>query len=48
MAIQNAAATIVAWFHGERGPQESNILEWILLSIIGVVWLTLSAWLVFA
>ena len=42
-----AAATVIAWFHGERGPQHSNILEWILLSLIGVVWLTLSAWLVF-
>jgi serine/threonine protein kinase len=41
------AATVVAWFHGERGRQQSNVLEWILLSIIGVVWLTLSAWLVF-
>jgi hypothetical protein len=43
-----AAATVVAWFHGERGPQQSNVLEWILLSVIGVIWLTVSAWLVFA
>ena len=42
------AATVIAWFHGERGPQQSNILEWILLSLISVVWLTLSAWLVFS
>jgi hypothetical protein len=42
-----AAATVVAWFHGERGRQQSNILEWILLSVIGVVWLTLSAWMIF-
>ena len=42
-----AAATVAAWFHGERGRQQSNVLEWILLSIIGVVWLTLSSWLVF-
>ena len=41
-----AAATVIAWFHGERGPQRSNILEWILLSLIGVVWITLSAWLI--
>ena len=38
-----AAATVVAWFHGERGKQQSNVLEWILLSIIGVIWLTLTA-----
>jgi tRNA A-37 threonylcarbamoyl transferase component Bud32 len=42
-----AAATVIAWFHGERGRQQSNILEWILLSVIGVVWVTLSGWLVF-
>ena len=38
------AATVVAWFHGERGKQQTNVLEWILLSLIGVVWLTVSAW----
>jgi hypothetical protein len=42
-----AAATVVAWFHGERGRQQINVLEWILLSIIGVIWLTVSSWLVF-
>lgn len=41
-----AAATVVAWFHGERGRQESNVLEWILLSVLSVIWLTVSAWLV--
>lgn len=41
-----AAATVIAWFHGERGRQQSSILEWILLSLISVGWLTLSAWLV--
>ena len=41
-----AAATVVAWFHGERGKQQTNVLEWILLSVIGVVWLTLSAWII--
>ncbi len=35
-----AAATVVAWFHGERGRQQTNVLEWILLSLIAVVWLT--------
>ena len=43
-----AAATVVAWFHGARGRQRSNILEWILLSAIGLVWMTVSGWLVFA
>ena len=39
-----AAATVVAWFHGEKGKQQTNVLEWILLSLIAVVWLTVSAW----
>ena len=39
-----AAATVVAWFHGEKGRQQISVLEWILLSLIGVVWLTVSAW----
>lgn len=40
-----AAATVVAWFHGERGKQQTNVLEWILLSLIAVLWLTVSAWI---
>ena len=39
-----AAATVVAWFHGEKGRQQTSLLGWILLSLIGVVWLTVSAW----
>ena len=39
-----AAATVVAWFHGEKGRQQTNVLEWILLSLIVVTWLTVSAW----
>jgi len=39
-----AAATVVAWFHGEKGKQQTNVLEWILLSVIGVLWVTVSAW----
>lgn len=35
-----AATTVVAWFHGERGKQQTNVLEWILLSLIGVLWIT--------
>ena len=38
-----AGATVIAWFHGERGDQKSPVLEWILLSVIGVVWLAVSA-----
>ncbi|MDA0328262.1 MAG: serine/threonine-protein kinase [Gemmatimonadetes bacterium] len=41
-----AAATIMAWFHGEAGKQEANVLEWIMLSVIGVIWITISAWIV--
>ncbi len=37
-----AAAAVVAWFHGERGRQRTNVLEWMLLSVIAVVWLALS------
>ena len=40
-----AAATIIAWFHGERGKQQTNVLEWLLLSVIGVIWVTVSAWI---
>lgn len=42
------AATVIGWFHGEKGRQESNILEWLLLSLIGVAWVMVSAWIVFA
>lgn len=42
------AATVVAWFHGEKGKQDSNVLEWLLLSLIGVAWVMASAWIVFA
>ncbi len=40
-----AVATVMAWFHGERGKQQTNVLEWILLSLIGVIWLTVSTWI---
>lgn len=38
-----AAATVGAWFHGEKGKQQTSVLEWMLLSVIGVIWLTVSA-----
>jgi hypothetical protein len=41
-----AAATVVAWFHGERGSQEASVLEWMLLSVIAVIWIAISAWIV--
>lgn len=43
-----AAATVVAWFHGEKGKQEASVLEWILLSLIAVVWLGVSGWMIVA
>ena len=43
-----SVSTVIAWFHGEEGRQDTSILEWILLSIIGVLWLTVSAWIVVA
>ncbi|MGE0158414.1 MAG: serine/threonine-protein kinase [Gemmatimonadales bacterium] len=42
------AATVVAWFHGERGRQRASLLEWILLSLVGALWLSLSAWIIIA
>ncbi len=41
-----AASTVVAWFHGEKGKQQANVLEWILLSVIFVMWVAVSAWIV--
>lgn len=45
VAAAVAAATVVAWFHGERGRQRTSVLEWVLLSVIGVIWLTISTWM---
>lgn len=42
------AATVIGWFHGEKGLQTSSMLEWLLLSLIGIAWLMTSAWIVFA
>jgi serine/threonine protein kinase len=41
-----AAATVVAWFHGEKGKQDTNVLEWILLSVIAVAWVAISGWMI--
>ena len=34
-----AAASVVAWFHAERGEQKSTKLQWILLSVIFLLWI---------
>ncbi|MCJ7627236.1 MAG: hypothetical protein MUO50_02495, partial [Longimicrobiales bacterium] len=33
------ASGVVAWFHGEKGPQRVTPLEVVLLALIAVVWL---------
>jgi serine/threonine protein kinase len=40
-----AIATVVAWFHGEKGKQQTSVLEWILISVIAVIWVAISAWI---
>ncbi len=40
-----AIATVIAWFHGERGKQQTSVLEWILISVIGVIWVAISGWI---
>jgi serine/threonine protein kinase len=42
------ASAVVAWFHGERGRQKASVLEFALLGAIGVVWLSISAWILIA
>jgi len=39
--------TILAWFHDEKRKQEVGILEWVLVSVIGVIWLGACVWIVF-
>jgi serine/threonine protein kinase len=34
-----AAATVITWYHGERGVQKSSVTEWVLLGVIAIVWL---------
>lgn len=43
VACAVAAATVVAWFHGERGRQKTSVLEVLLLAAIAAVWIALSA-----
>ena len=42
------AAAVVGWFHGERGRQRAPVMEYVLLTAIGVAWLAVSAWAVMA
>ncbi len=39
------AAIVITWFHGERGQQSGSVVEWILLGLIGAVWVASSAWI---
>ncbi|MCG6957700.1 MAG: serine/threonine protein kinase [Gemmatimonadetes bacterium] len=36
------AATVIAWFHGERGKQRATATEYVLLSLIGTGWLVVT------
>jgi hypothetical protein len=35
------ASGIIAWFHGEKGPQRVTALEVVLLTVLGLVWVAL-------
>jgi serine/threonine protein kinase len=37
-----AASGVIAWFHGEKGPQRVTPLEVVLLALIGLVWLAIG------
>lgn len=43
-----AAAIVVACFHGERGTQKVSPFEIGILGAIGVVWVSISAWILLA
>jgi len=36
------ASVVIAWFHGEKGPQRVTPLEVVLLALIGLVWVALG------
>jgi serine/threonine protein kinase len=40
------AATIIGWFHGEKGPQEMDPMEKGLLWLLGLGWLVAAGWAV--
>jgi serine/threonine protein kinase len=33
------ASGVIAWFHGEKGPQRVTALEVVLLAVLGIVWI---------
>ncbi|MFH1763222.1 MAG: serine/threonine-protein kinase [Gemmatimonadota bacterium] len=37
-----AVSGVIAWFHGEKGPQRVTALEVVLLALIGLVWLAIG------
>jgi len=43
-----AAATVTTWYHGERGKQRGSTVEWVLLGLIGVIWIASTVWVVVA
>jgi len=45
MATAVALSAVIAWFHGEKGRQRTTVLEWVLLSVIGVAGLALTIWI---
>jgi serine/threonine-protein kinase len=41
-----AASAVVAWFHGEKGRQRVRTLEIGLLTVVGLIWIAVGAWIV--
>ena len=38
------AAMVVAWFHGEKGPQDMPAIEVWILGALALVWLAWCVW----
>jgi serine/threonine protein kinase len=36
------ASAVIAWFHGQKGTQRAPAIEYVLLGLIGTVWLVVS------
>jgi len=41
-----AASAVMAWFHGEKGRQRIRSLEIGLLTLVGLIWVAVGAWIV--
>jgi hypothetical protein len=41
-----AASGVIAWFHGEKGKQRVRPLEIGILSILGLVWVVVTGWII--